>query len=122
MNEPNTPWPDASEASRRYKQSMKTGHTQLVLKCMNCGLEFIIQTWRTGAELAAAFGIYGDLEPVAECDLKKLRVEKSPLPKGIPVSRSPDASQVSCPECAKRGDVVLINYRRAKGPIHRRGE
>jgi len=121
MSIPNTPWPDKAESVRRFRQSEKTGHTQLAMKCGDCGLEFVILTWRPGAELAAAFGIYTDIEPIAPADEHRI-VDGIPLPKGVPQYTVPDASQVTCPECAKRGDVHMLSYRRAKGPIFRRGD
>ena len=118
MNEPKTPWPDEAEASRRFRESQRTGHTQLVLKCKNCGLEFIILTWRTGPELAAAFGVYTDVDPLGKVTSARTRDGKIlHCPQGAEAARNPDAEQVSCPECGKRGDVALCNYRRARGPI-----
>lgn len=120
MNEPKTPWPDEKEAHRRFRESQRIGHTQILLKCAECGLEFMIMTWRTGPELAAAFGVYGDIQPTDPPKTIKVQGKTMPFPeemrkKGAIIT--PCAEQVICPECATRGRVCVLNYRRTKGSI-----
>jgi hypothetical protein len=120
MNEPKTPWPEEEKAHHLWTESQRIGHTQLALKCTACGLEFIISTWRTGADLASAFGIYGGLEPV-----KPRKKFKTPdgktyrLPFAVRGAKAPHAEQVWCPECGELGRAILCNFRRVQGPICR---
>ncbi len=105
------PW-SKEEGHQRWLQSKKTGHTQLLLKCGNCGLEFIILTWRTDAELQSDFGLTGDIEPRKELEDK----DRSGKHRSVLTFAAPGATQLTCPECAS-GEIALLNYRRAKGAI-----
>ncbi len=118
MNEPLTPWPDRQEGEARFLRSMQEGHTQLFLKCKNCGLEFIILTWRTGPDLLAAFGIYEKPETLPD-DTAVVDPFNEPVevPEGHPLIKAPTATQVVCPECAIRGKTIVIDLRIAPGPI-----
>ncbi len=92
----------------------------MLLKCQACGLEFIILTWRSGAELAAAFGIYGGIEPVKprkEFKAADGKTYKAPFP--LKAAIVPIAEQVTCPECGERGRACMSDYCRARGPINR---
>lgn len=98
MSTPQTPWPNPQEVALRFKRSTKAGHAQLFFKCSNCGLEFMLMTWRTEREIAEEFGV---------------SVTDANAPVGIP--------GITCPECSVRGRSQFIYYHQAGGPICGKG-
>ena len=72
------PWSD-DETYRRFGEGR---HKQIVFKCQACGLEFVILTLRTDAEINSDY------------------LKGSPMAKGV-----------TCPECRTAGESLLLGSR-----------
>ncbi len=54
VHRPKQPW-NGDEATDKWNDSIKNGHRQLAVKCMTCGLEFALFSWRNEMELMEKF-------------------------------------------------------------------
>ncbi len=87
---PASPW-KKEDSSKRFQQSLKSGHLQVICKCINCSLEFSIASWRNKEEIATAYGS---------------NKEHTKLP------------FITCPECGVVGECFIIDLVPVKFPIY----